>query len=133
MQIRRLEDRLGGTLLIRRSGGLHLTPAGDLLLQQSRLLIADADAAERITRLALQGEAGMLRVGFGVAVLARGLPEVIMRFRRRFPEVHLSVKNMSTSDQLQALSGPQHRHRVCAATRSPRTTLRLCPSSRNDS
>ncbi len=103
-QVRRLEDRLGGALLIRRSNGLHLTPAGDLFLQQARLLVADADATERLTRLALQGEAGMLRVGFGVAVLARGLPDVIMKFRRRFPAVHLSVKNMSTSDQLQALS-----------------------------
>ena len=103
-QVRRLEDRLGGALLIRRSNGLHLTPAGDLFLRQARLLVADADATERMTRLALQGKAGMLRVGFGVAVLARGLPDVIMRFRRRFPAVHLSVKNMSTSDQLQALS-----------------------------
>ena len=103
-QVRRLEDRLGGALLVRRSNGLHLTPAGDLFLQQARVLVAHADTTERITRLALQGEAGMLRVGFGVAVLARGLPDVIMRFRRRFPAVHLSVKNMSTSDQLQALS-----------------------------
>ena len=103
-QVRRLEDRLGGALLIRRSKGLHLTPAGDLFLQRARQLVADADATERITRLALQGEAGMLRVGFGVAVLARGLPDVIMKFRGRFPTVHLSVKNMSTSDQLQALS-----------------------------
>lgn len=103
-QVRRLEERLGGALLIRRSNGLHFTPAGELFLQQARLLVADADATEKITRLALQGEAGMLRVGFGVAVLARGLPDVMMRFRRRFPAVHLSVKNMSTSDQLQALS-----------------------------
>ena len=102
-QIRRLEERLGGALLIRRSGGLHLTPAGDLLLRQARSLVAGADVAERVTRLALRGEAGVLRVGFGVAVLARGLPEVILRFRRRFPEVQLSVRNMSTSDQLQAL------------------------------
>ena len=102
-QVRRLEDRLGGALLLRRSGGLHLTPAGDLFLQQARSLVAEAQAAEHVTRLALQGQAGMLRVGFGVAVLARGLPEVILRFRRRFPAVHLSVKNMSTADQLQAL------------------------------
>ena len=103
-QIRRLEDRLGGALLIRRSSGLHLTPAGDLFLQQARVLVASADRTEQVTRLALQGEAGLLRVGFGVAVLARGLPDVIMRFRKRFPAVHLSVRNMSTSDQLQALS-----------------------------
>lgn len=103
-QIQRLEERLGGPLLLRRSGGMHLTPAGELLQQQARSLLADADTAERITRLALQGEAGVLRVGFGVAVLARGLPDVILRFRRRYPEVHLSVRNMSTSDQLHALS-----------------------------
>ena len=103
-QVKRLETHLGGALLIRRSGSLHLTPAGDLFLQQARLLVADADATERATRLALQGKAGMLRVGFGVAVLARGLPDVILRFRRRLPAVHLSVKNMSTADQLKALS-----------------------------
>lgn len=103
-QIQRLEERLGGALLIRRSGGMHLTPAGALLQQRARSLIADADAAEQITRLALHGDAGVLRVGFGVAVLARGLPEIILRFRRRYPAVHLSVKNMSTSDQLQALA-----------------------------
>jgi len=103
-QMQRLEERLGGSLLLRRSRGMHLTPAGELLQQQARSLLADAEAAERITRLALHGEAGVLRVGFGVAVLARGLPEVILRFRRRYPAVHLSVRNMSTSDQLQALS-----------------------------
>ena len=83
---------------------MHLTPAGELLQQQARSIIADADTAERNTRLALLGEAGVLRVGFGVAVLARGLPGVILRFRRRYPAIHLSVKNMSTSDQLQALA-----------------------------
>ena len=103
-QMQRLEERLGGALLIRRSGGMHLTPAGELLQQQARSLIANADAAERMTRLAVQGEAGVLRVGFGIAVLARGLPEVILRFRRRYPAVQLSVRNMSTSDQLQALT-----------------------------
>lgn len=102
-QIRRLEDGLGGQLLIRRSRGLHLTPAGQVLLQHARQLIDESESAERITRLALKGEAGTLRVGFGVAVLARGLPDVILRFRKRFPNVDLSVRNMSTSDQIQAL------------------------------
>lgn len=102
-QIRRLEDRLGGQLLVRRSRGLHLTPAGEVLLQHARQVIEDSESAERITRLALKGEAGTLRVGFGVAVLARGLPNVMMRFRKRFPNVDLSVRNMSTSDQIEEL------------------------------
>ncbi|HTY85009.1 MAG TPA: LysR substrate-binding domain-containing protein [Silvibacterium sp.] len=103
-QIRRLEDRLGGPLLIRRSHGVHLTPAGQVLVEHARPIIEDATSAERVTRLALKGEAGTLRVGFGIAVLARGLPNLMLRFRKRYPNVDLSVRNMSTSDQLQALS-----------------------------
>lgn len=102
-QIRRLEDRMGGQLLTRRSRGLHLTPAGQVLAQHARHIIEDSVSAERITRLALKGEAGTLRVGFGIAVLARGLPNLMLRFRKRFPNVDLSVRNMSTSDQLQLL------------------------------
>jgi DNA-binding transcriptional LysR family regulator len=103
-QIRRLEDKLGGPLLIRRSRGLHLTPAGQVLVQHARQLIEDSESAERVTRLALKGEAGTLRVGFGIAVLARGLPSLMLRFRKKFPNVDLTVRNMSTADQLQALS-----------------------------
>lgn len=103
-QIRRLEGRLGGQLLIRRSRGLHLTPAGQVLLRHARQIVEDTDSAERVTQLALKGEAGTLRVGFGIAVLARGLPNLMLRFRKRFPHVDLSVRNMSTSDQLQALN-----------------------------
>lgn len=103
-QIRRLEERLGGPLLIRRSRGVHLTPAGQVLVEHARQIVSDSESAERVTRLALKGEAGTLRVGFGIAVLARGLPNLMLRFRKRFPRVDLSVRNMSTSDQLQALS-----------------------------
>ena len=102
-QIRRLEDSLGGQLLHRRSRGLHLTSAGQVLLQHTRKVIEDSDSAERVTRLALKGEAGTLRVGFGIAVLARGLPNLMLRFRKRFPNIDLLVRNMSTSDQTQAL------------------------------
>ena len=103
-QIRRLEERLGGQLLMRRSGGVHLTPAGQVLVEHARRILEDSASAERITRLALKGEAGTLRVGFGIAVLARGLPDLMLRFRKRFPHVDLSVRNMSTSDQLAALN-----------------------------
>lgn len=102
-QIRRLEQELGGQLFIRRSRGMHLTPAGQVLQQRARQVIEDSESAERVTRLAMKGKAGTLRVGFGVATLARGLPNLIMRFRERYPHVDLSVRNMSSSDQTQAL------------------------------
>lgn len=102
-QIHRLEDRLGGALLIRRSRGVHLTSAGEVLLQHARQVIEESESAERATRLALKGQAGSLRIGFGSPVISRGLPDLIIRFRKRYPDVDLTVRNMSSSDQIEAL------------------------------
>lgn len=102
-QIHRLEDRLGGPLLIRRSRGVHLTSAGEVLVQHARQVIEESESAERITRLALKGQAGSLRIGFGSPVIARGLPDLLIRFRKRYPGVDLIVRNMSSSDQTEAI------------------------------
>jgi DNA-binding transcriptional LysR family regulator len=103
-QIRRMEERIGGLLLTRHPRGLTLTSAGQVLQQRAREILEQSEAAERLTRLALRGEAGTLRVGFGIATLASGLPNLLLRFRRRYPTVHVSVRDMSTPDQIQALS-----------------------------
>ncbi len=102
-QIRRMEEKIGGRLLIRAPRGLTLTPAGQVIRQQTRAILEQTEAAERLARLALRGEAGTLRVGFGIAALASGLPNLLLRFRRRYPNVHVSVRDMSTPDQVQAL------------------------------
>jgi len=104
-RIRRMEERIGGPLLTRHSRGLTLTPAGQVLQQRAREILDRSETAERLTRLALRGEAGMLRVGFGIASLASGLPNLLLRFRRRYPNVNVEVRDMSTPDQIQALSG----------------------------
>ena len=100
-----MEERIGGPLLTRHSRGLTLTPAGQVLQQRAREILDRSETAERLTRLALRGEAGMLRVGFGIASLASGLPNLLLRFRRRYPNVNVAVRDMSTPDQIQALSG----------------------------
>jgi DNA-binding transcriptional LysR family regulator len=51
----------------------------------------------------MRGEAGLLRIGFGLPSLAIGLPDLIQRFRRRFPGVQISMREMSTPSQLEAL------------------------------
>jgi DNA-binding transcriptional LysR family regulator len=102
-QIRRMEERLGGPLLTRRPRGLALTPAGEVLAQHAREILERTEAAGRLTRLALSGEAGTLRAGFGIATLVSGLPDLLLRFRQRYPNVHVSVRDMSTPDQIQAL------------------------------
>jgi DNA-binding transcriptional LysR family regulator len=53
--------------------------------------------------LAVSGKAGLLRICFGIASLAAGLPGILTRFRQHFPEVQVSMRDMSTPDQIEAL------------------------------
>ncbi len=56
-----------------------------------------------MARLAVNGKAGVLRIGFGIGSLAAGLPDMLMRFRQQFPEVQVSMRDMSTPNQIEAL------------------------------
>jgi DNA-binding transcriptional LysR family regulator len=80
-----------------------LTPAGAILRDRADNLLRAAESAEHLTRLAMNGKAGQLRIGFGITSLAAGLPDILTRFRQRFPEVQVSMRDMSTPDQVEAL------------------------------
>lgn len=102
-QIQRMEAKLGGPLLTRRYRKVGLTPAGAVLREQAQQIVRDAENAEQLSRLAIHGEAGLLRVGFGIASLASGLPELILSFRKRFPHAHITMRDMSTQNQIESL------------------------------
>jgi DNA-binding transcriptional LysR family regulator len=102
-QIQRLEIKVGGPLLIRGYRRVSLTPAGEILRDRARSLLRESEIAEHVTCLAVNGKAGLLRIGFGITSLAADLPDILTRFRQRFPEVHVSMRDMSTPDQVEAL------------------------------
>ena len=102
-QIHKVEQILGGPLFCRRPRQLTLTRAGAVLVERARSVLRDAQLAIDVSRSALRGEAGLLRIGFGLASLATGLPDLVQRFRRRFPGVQISLREMSTPPQLEAL------------------------------
>ena len=56
-----------------------------------------------LTQRAARGEAGLLRIGFGIASYFGLLPDVVLRFRRAHPDVQLQLRDMSTPDQIGAL------------------------------
>src|SRR5690348_10520802 len=63
-QIRRLEAELGVELLHRTTRRVELAPAGEVLLERARGILADADAAADDARRAAEGEVGRLAIGF---------------------------------------------------------------------
>jgi len=102
-QIRKIEEALEGPLFIRRPRQLALTRAGEVFVGRARPLLRDAQLAADLFHGATRGEAGLLRIGFGIASLASGLPDLIQRFRNRFPGVQIAMREMSTPAQLDAL------------------------------
>lgn len=102
-QIRKIERTLGGPLFLRKPRQLALTRAGEIFVTRARPLLHDSHVVADLSRSAMRGEAGLLRIGFGIASLATGLPDLIQRFRSRFPGVQISMRDMSTPAQLDAL------------------------------
>jgi len=102
-QIRKIENTLGGPLFIRKPRQLTLTRAGKVLVEHARSVIRDTQLVIDVSRSALRGEAGLLRIGFGLSSLAIGLPEIVQRFRQRFPLVQISMRELSTPPQLEEL------------------------------
>ena len=102
-RLKRLEDKVGAPLLLRGPHEVRLTEPGRLLLERARILLRDAEGALEASRLAGRGEAGLIRIGFGVASISRFLPDVLLRFRRSHPRVQVALRDMSSPAQVEAL------------------------------
>lgn len=100
-QIRQLEDRIGAKLLERTTRSVSLTPAGEVLLAQARLLLADADAAIAVTRSAGAARTS-LTVGFVAAVNHPEMRHALDRFGECHPDVDLMI---NFGDQLDPTGG----------------------------
>src|SRR5271154_6357102 len=98
-QIQKLEAKVDGPLLVRGYRRVSLTPAGEILRVRAQSLLREAEMAEEMARLAVHGKAGLLRIGFGIASLAAGLPDILTRFRQHFPAVQVSMRDMPKHEQ----------------------------------
>jgi len=116
-RVTRLETALKSTLLVRSRNGLQLTAVGAQLLEAAEAAEAAMERAARVTRPDLV--AGTVRIsaaeGFGTAVLAESLPELI----RARP--NLRVELAATAGFL----SPSRREVEMAITLSPPTASRL--------
>ena len=92
-QIKALEEELGQSLLERGRKGVRLTPAGEALFRRARSVLGELAAA----RAELEEMGSLVR---GRVLLATSdtnctyvLPPVLRRFRERFPEVEVDIRN----------------------------------------
>ncbi|HLK49599.1 MAG TPA: LysR substrate-binding domain-containing protein [Bryobacteraceae bacterium] len=101
-QIQKLERTLGCQLLV-RGRPTSLTAAGAALAADARELLKQADQVFEAARRVGRGEAGPLRVAVPPSVMLTDLPAVIRSYRRRYPAVNFTLRELATSKIEQAL------------------------------
>jgi DNA-binding transcriptional LysR family regulator len=101
-QIRKVEDDLGCLLFQRGKHGTKLTSAGETFLEEAKLIVSGFDRLVEEGRKLAHGEIGRLRIGFGFHTFEL-VPHLIARLRWVAPSVEISLRDMSTSEQTEAL------------------------------
>ncbi|MFG3205254.1 LysR family transcriptional regulator [Streptomyces sp. NPDC048192] len=94
--IRQLESDLGATLLQRSAAGVTLTPAGAVLLEQARALLARAEQTR--TRVAEAAGATALTVGILGDGTDPGAVRLAAAHRRRHPGIEVRVRDAELAD-----------------------------------
>jgi DNA-binding transcriptional LysR family regulator len=103
-QIRQLESALGVELFKRTTRKVELTPAGALLLERARRILADVEIAAVDVGRAERGELGRLAVGFTGSATYELLPRLAAALRSELPGVELELHGeMLTPAQVEAL------------------------------
>lgn len=102
--IRTLEDELGTVLFARTKRSVALTAAGAALLPEARQLLRQAESLRESAQRLGAGEVGSLGVGFISSAAYNVLPQLLSEFRRRYPDVRLTLEEGTSEAQLRALN-----------------------------
>ncbi|BAZ02207.1 transcriptional regulator LysR family protein [Tolypothrix tenuis PCC 7101] len=103
-QIQQLEAELGVELFQRKTKRqVQLTEAGKVFLQEAYGLLLQLETAIVLTQRIGRGQTGQLRIGFTSLVIYELLPSILRQFREQFPQVELVLRELTTSQQEQAL------------------------------
>lgn len=101
--IQALEARLECRLFERTSRSTRLTPAGELLLDRARTLLAESNLAFQAIRRTASGEEGQLSIATAPSLMLGDLPKLIRTFRRKYPHVEFRLIEMASSAILQSV------------------------------
>lgn len=102
-QIQQLEEELKAQLFLRNPRGVELTQAGEMFLEEARNILSLLEQAGDGVQRASKGDLGRLDVGiFGSAIVGL-IPGILHEFKRRYPNVHVTLHPMDKIQQVEAL------------------------------
>ncbi|MFC4557873.1 LysR family transcriptional regulator [Virgibacillus kekensis] len=102
-QIKLLEHDLQATLFNRNKRNVELTPAGESLYENARLILHFIEHSKKEVLGIHKGEIGNLTVGFGGSIAFDILPEIIKTCSQSLPGIRIDLKQLTTNEQIRAL------------------------------
>ena len=106
-QIQALEHQVGALLLDRSARAIRLTPAGHNFARSARRILAQANEAIRDARRIAGGDSGSLIIAFTAASSYVFLPRFVALLRASMPEVSLTLREMTSAQQVIAMHEEQ--------------------------
>lgn len=102
LQIKALEKELHTVLFERRGPRIQLTPDGRKLLDMARPLVEGIDALPERFSKEVRGdlEAGEVVIAAGESTIIYILPQLVSQFRKRYPHIHVQLRNVTGRDGL---------------------------------
>ncbi|HCT7767210.1 TPA: LysR family transcriptional regulator [Klebsiella pneumoniae] len=101
--IAQLEHEIGTRLFDRTTRRVSLTPAGTVLLNEVRPLIAHVESVQQSVRHVVAEQSGKFTVGYTTLAMQTVTPDLLRLFSEKYPEVELDVREMTTHAQVEAL------------------------------
>lgn len=101
-KIQSLENELGVHLFIRGRHGAQLTHAGMQLIDKAHEAVSGISEFRQLALNVARGKTGNLSIGFGLSGI-KVAPELVADFRRSWPEINISLEDMPSAVQIDAL------------------------------
>lgn len=99
-QLKLLEEELGLQLFARKGKSLEsVTPAGEQVIARARLIMREVENIRSLASEYFEQEEGSLSIATTHTQARYVLPDVVARFRERFPKVSLNL-HQGTSEQI---------------------------------
>jgi DNA-binding transcriptional LysR family regulator len=102
-QIQMLEQALKVSLFERANRSVKLTVSGRIFLPEAKRILGLAESAANLARQAWRGEYGTIRLGFTATAAYSLLPPILSRVAIDLPELRISLKEGTTTEQKAAL------------------------------
>ncbi len=96
-QIKKLEEFLGVTLLERSSRQVLLTPVGERIVAQARVVLREVDELVQMAQQARDPFGGDFRLGIIPTVAPYLLPRVLPGMRKQFPQLRVQLIEAQTA------------------------------------